>query len=59
MMLSYTAFGLLQLTTVLRYPADVDWSNPAAVVYVCFLATVLLLGGYGSWRTQPAGQVVS
>jgi len=52
MMLSYTLLGLLQLTSVLRYPADLDWSRMSAVAYVVFLATVLLLGGYGSWKTH-------
>jgi hypothetical protein len=45
MMLSYTVLGLLQLTGVLRYRTDLDWSRAAAVAYVCFLATILLLGG--------------
>jgi hypothetical protein len=54
MMLGYTMLGLLQLTAVLRFPADLDRSRAAAVVYVCFLATILLLGGYGCWRTQRA-----
>jgi hypothetical protein len=44
MMLSYTVLGLLQLTGVLRYRADLGWSRAAAVAYVCFLATILLLG---------------
>jgi hypothetical protein len=56
MMLSYTLLGLLQLTSVLRYPTDLDWSRPAAVVYVCFLASILLLGGYGCWQTGRAYQ---
>jgi len=59
MMLSYTVLGLLQLTSVLRYRTDLDWSGAAAVVYVCFLATILLLGGYGWWKTQPAHQADS
>lgn len=54
MMLSYTVLGLLQLTTVLRYPGELDWSRAAAVVYVCFLATIVLLGGYGCWKTGRA-----
>jgi hypothetical protein len=53
MMLSYALLGVLQLTSVLRYRTDLDWSGAAAVVYVCFLATILLLGGYGWWKTQP------
>jgi hypothetical protein len=56
MMLSYTMLGVLQLTAVLRYPTELDWSDPAAVVYVCFLATILLLGGYGWWKTGPTHQ---
>jgi hypothetical protein len=56
MMLSYTVLGVPQLTSVLRYPADLDWNRAAAVVYVCFLATFLLLGGYGWWKTQRAGR---
>jgi hypothetical protein len=52
MMLSYAALGLLQLTAVLRHPTDLDGSRAAAVVCVCFLATILLLGGYGCWRTR-------
>jgi hypothetical protein len=54
MMLSYTLLGLLQLSSVLRYPADLDWSRRAAVVYVLFLATILLLGSYGCWQTRHA-----
>jgi uncharacterized protein HemX len=27
------------------------------VVYVCFLATILGLGGYGWWKTQRAHQI--
>jgi uncharacterized membrane protein YfcA len=51
MMASYTVLGMLQLIAVLRYSTDLDWSR-AAAVYVCFLATILLLGGYGWWKTQ-------
>jgi hypothetical protein len=51
MMLSYTLLGLLQLTSVLRYPGDLDWSRTAALIYVVFLGTVFLLGCYGSWKT--------
>jgi hypothetical protein len=36
--------GGLQLITVLRYRTDLDWSRAAAVVYVCFLATILRRG---------------
>ena len=53
-MLSYTLLGVLQVSSVLRYPADLDRSRLAAVVYVLFLATILLLGGYGCWKTRHA-----
>jgi hypothetical protein len=56
MMASYTVLGVLQLTAVLRYRTDLDGSRPAAVAYVGFLATILLLGGYGWWKTQRAHQ---
>lgn len=56
MMASYTLLGVLQLTAVLRYRTDLDGSRAAAVGYVCFLATILLLGGYGWSKTQRAHQ---
>ena len=56
MMASYTMLGVLQLTAVLRYRTDLDGSRAAAVGYVCFLATILLLGGYGWSKTQCAHQ---
>lgn len=56
MMLSYTVLGLLQIITVLLYPTDLDWNHAAAVAYVFFLATILLLGGYGWWKTRSAHQ---
>jgi hypothetical protein len=58
MMLSYTVLGLLQIITVLRYPADLDWNQPAAAPYVFFLATILLLGGYGWWKTRRVYQKI-
>ena len=56
MMASYTLLGVLQLTAVLRYPTDLDGSRAAVVGYVCFLAIILLLGGYGWGKTQRAHQ---
>jgi hypothetical protein len=55
MMGSYTMLGVLQIISVLRYRTDLDWSG-AGVAYVCFLATILLLGGYGWWKTQHIRQ---
>jgi hypothetical protein len=59
MMLSYTLLGVLQLSSVLRYRTDLDWSRAAAMVYVFFLTTILLLGGYGWSKTQRAHQANS
>jgi hypothetical protein len=47
---SSTVPGVLQLIGVLRYRTDLDWSRAAAVVYVCFLATILLLGDTAGGR---------
>ncbi len=43
----YTVFGALQLIALIRYPADVNWSVPAAWIYLIFLLTILPLGLYG------------
>lgn len=47
--LSYTVFGALQLLALARYPDEMQWSRPAAWLYVLFLLSVLGLGVYG-WR---------
>jgi hypothetical protein len=56
MMLSYTVLGVLQLTAVLHHRTDLDWRRASAGVYVCFLASIFLLGGYGWWKIQCAHQ---
>jgi hypothetical protein len=45
-LVSYSAFGLLQLIAVLRYPSNIDWTMPASWFYVVFLIIVLLTGLY-------------
>ncbi len=50
-MLSYAAFGVLQLVAVARYWDTPDWSALGAVAYLGFLATMVALGLYG-WRTR-------
>lgn len=53
-MLSYAAFGLLQLVAVARYASTPDWSTLGAVAYLGFLAAMAALGLYG-WFTRDAG----
>ena len=52
-MLSYAAFGALQLVAVARYPSTPDWSTLGAVAYLGFLASMVILGVYG-WLTRGA-----
>lgn len=52
-MLSYAAFGALQLVAVARYPDTPDWSPLGAVAYLGFLAAMTALGLYG-WFTRSA-----
>ena len=43
----YTAFAVLELVAVARYSGSVNWSAPAAWLYVAFLASILPIGLYG------------
>lgn len=47
--ISYTVLGFFQLLALARYPQVVDWTMPAAWIYVIFLVSILLVGLYG-WR---------
>jgi hypothetical protein len=47
--ISYTIFGVFELIALARYAGSVDWSRPAAWLYVLFLVSVLVVGVYG-WR---------
>ena len=40
----YVVFGALQLVAVARYSGSVNWSSPAAWVYVTFLLSILFVG---------------
>ena len=53
-MLSYAAFGLLQLVAVARYASTPEWSTLGAVAYLGFLAAMAALGLYG-WFTRGVG----
>jgi hypothetical protein len=56
---SYLVLGGLELLAVLRYADSMQWTRPAAWIYVMFMASVLLVGAYGWFAarrssTQPA-----
>lgn len=53
----YIAFAVLQFAAIARYSGDVKWGDPAAWVYLAFLASVLPVGlfgwfGHGATRTD-------
>lgn len=50
-MLSYAAFGSLQLVAVARYWSTPDWSALGAVAYLGFLAAMTAIGLHG-WLTR-------
>jgi hypothetical protein len=58
LMIAYAVYGILQVINLLRYPtaAGLDWSNLKTWLYVIFMASILLAGGYGSWIAQRAYQ---
>ena len=43
---SYTVFSLLELVALVRYPASINWDQPASWLYTSFLASILLLGAF-------------
>ncbi len=43
----YTVFAVLQLVALARYVGDVNWSAPAAWVYLAFLLNILPIGLFG------------
>lgn len=51
----YLAFAVLELVAIARYAGDVNWSAPAAWVYLAFLLSILpvgLFGWFGSRNTK-------
>lgn len=50
-MLSYAAFGVLQLVAVARYWDTPDWTTLGALAYMGFLVSMVALGLYG-WLTR-------
>jgi hypothetical protein len=56
---AYLAVGLLQGVNLLRFPESIELSNPAAVVYLLWVASAVVVGGYGvahSWRGGGYGK---
>jgi hypothetical protein len=46
--LAYTVFGVLQLTTILRFRTEVDWSGGAGTAYVVGALVVIATGVVGT-----------
>jgi hypothetical protein len=45
--IGYSVFAILELITVLRFAAEVDWASPKIWLYIAFLLSILLVGVYG------------
>lgn len=50
--LSYTVFAALQLGALVRYPEQIAWDRPAALLYLVFMLSFLLIGLYGWWGSM-------
>jgi hypothetical protein len=48
---SYTAFGILEVIALARYPGEFAWNTPQGWVFLLFLASILVVGIYG-WRVS-------
>lgn len=46
-MLTYALLGVLQLVVVVRYATQINWGNGLALVYLAFLASVIVTGALG------------
>ena len=51
----YIAFAILQFIAIVRYSGNVNWSGPAAWVYIAFLASVLPVGLFGWFGHRAIG----
>ncbi len=54
-MVTYALLGALQLAAVARYSAQLTWSRASALLYLFFLAIVLLSGAIGFVLARRAG----
>lgn len=51
---AYTVLGLLQIVALIRYPDQFSWGSVGGVVYLIFLASILVVGsGSLSLRRRP------
>lgn len=44
---SFAVIGLLQTIGVARYPEDMQWEEPAAWIFIAFIASTFVLAAYG------------
>jgi hypothetical protein len=44
---SFAVLGALQAIAVARYPDDMQWEEPAAWIYIAFIASTFVLAAYG------------
>ncbi len=51
--ITYVVLGVLQLVAVARYPDEIDWSTPAAWLYLVVLGALVVFGAAG-WRASRA-----
>jgi hypothetical protein len=49
----YVLLAVLQFIALARYPGRFEWSSPSGVIYLVFLATMLVTGGVGLARGRP------
>ncbi|MCC6613710.1 MAG: hypothetical protein IT320_09550 [Anaerolineae bacterium] len=54
MMTSCALFGLLAIVALLRYPAEINTANLAIWIYVAFIASLLLVGIWGTLLARRA-----
>jgi hypothetical protein len=50
---SSVLLAVLQFIALARYPGRFEWSSAAGVIYLIFLATMLISGGVGLSRARP------
>jgi hypothetical protein len=56
---AYTALGVLELLALARYPSDLTGGSLDSWLYAGFLAAVVAVGGYASWRALESRSVSS
>lgn len=49
-LISYLAFGILEIVTLLRYPASLAWTRWSTLVYVALIISITLAGAYSMKR---------